>query len=337
MPLVLMGERFKMVSLFRQNMKPVITYQQDTVVVESLSNSLPVSDSLNIGRKAGSPRESSEQAMPNTEKPVPRKYTPQQIRYWRARQEDKLLIDSSKYIRSRVEPGVEYTEQPAQQIVLPMREKMASDTDWITALLFTALVLFASIRYSYVKYIKHLFTSLLSYTTSVRLFQESSYPPSHVTFRLDVVFYLTSSIFIYQALSEFTSPDIHNKFVFFTIVLLGVLLYYLTKKFIYHILGLMFETREETGEYLFNLNNSNRSLGLALLPLVALVALSPFQTPMFLIITGIIIFSIFQVMLLRRGILILLRKQFSIFYLFLYLCTLEFLPLLLIYKIVVVE
>ena len=100
-------------------------------------------------------------------------------------------------------------------------------------------------------------------------------------------------------------------------------------------LGSTFEAQDETREYLFSMDNVNRSLGLILLPIVILVSFAPAKNPMFIALSGIVIVLIFNLVLLQRGIFILMKKQFSIFYLFLYLCTLEFLPLILIYKVVV--
>ncbi|HAH22872.1 MAG TPA: hypothetical protein DCL77_03780 [Prolixibacteraceae bacterium] len=52
--------------------------------------------------------------------------------------------------------------------------------------------------------------------------------------------------------------------------------------------------------------------------------------------TGLVVISIFYLVSLARGIKIFLRKHFSISYLILYLCTLEFLPLLLVYNILLI-
>jgi hypothetical protein len=221
--------------------------------------------------------------------------------------------------------------------VLPVREKLPIETDWLTVILFGAIVLFATIRYSYIKYIKHLYTSLVNYPTSMRLLQESSYPASHAAYRLDVIFYIIFSIFVYQVFNHMEWAEANYKLSFFARVVVGAVLYFVVKKLFYRIVGLLFETRAETSEFLFNVDNFNRSLGLILLPLVTLVAFSPIQNTGILIFTGIAVVLAFYLLLLQRGIFILLRKQFSIYYLFLYLCTLEFLPLLLIYKIVVVE
>jgi len=324
----------------QQNMDSAYTYQQDTLQLKSLSKSVPESNQLTIERKPVSGMDISERKQVEPEEavpPGPKKYTPQQIRYWRNQQENKLLVDSSRYIRPRSELELTSTKTTEQKIVLPIREKLTTGTDWLTVVLFSCILLFATIRYSYIKYIKHLFTALVNYPTSIRLLQESSYPSSHVTYRLDVVFYLAFSIFIYQVLNIFELANASNKFTFFLIVLAAVLVYFTVKKFLYKVVGIMFETNAETNEYVFNLNNSNRTLGLSLLPLVALISFSPMQTPVYVLFAGIIVVILFQLVLLLRGIFILMRKQFSIFYLFLYLCTLEFLPLLLIYKIVVVE
>ncbi len=228
------------------------------------------------------------------------------------------------------------TEQ-RPELTLPNYQKTSVNSDWMTIVLFGMLLIFATIRYSYVNYIKQLFTSLVNYPTSMRLWQESNYPASHAAYRLDIIFYIIFSVFVFQAFSILGSADSVNSLLYFLFSLGGVMIYFLGKRFLYQTIGALFETRNETGEYLFNMSNYNRTLGIVLIPLVALVSFSPVSNSKILVFTGLTIIIAFQLLLLQRGVIILLRKQFSILYLFLYLCTLEFLPLLLIYKVVVVE
>ncbi|HPF50460.1 MAG TPA: DUF4271 domain-containing protein, partial [Draconibacterium sp.] len=216
-------------------------------------------------------------------------------------------------------------------LILPNYEKAAVNTDWLTIVLFGTLVIFATIRYSYINYIKHLFISLVNYPTSVRLWQESNYPASHAAYRLDVIFYIIFSVFVFQTFNVFGLAGAGNRVLYYLFTLSGVLIYFFGKRFLYRTIGTLFETGTETGEYLFNMSNYNRTLGIVLIPLVALVSFSPIGNPKIAVFTGITIVVAFQLLLLQRGVLILLRKQFSILYLFLYLCSLEFLPLLLIY------
>ncbi|WP_167610265.1 DUF4271 domain-containing protein [Maribellus sediminis] len=322
-----------------ESMDARFTYQQDSTQAKSLLDQVPQKNSLTIELKPVSIMDLNEQPRQSVEstKTETPKYTVEQIRNWRLQQDHKLPTDSSKFISSRLDMQLLQTETIDNKLILPERSKPDTGTDWLTVLLFVGILLFATIRYSYIKYIKHLFTSLVNYPTAVRMWQESNYPASHAAYRLDVIFYLTLSIFVYQTLTYFEVSRASNKLSYFAIVISGVLIYFFGKKLLYKSLGLLFETKTETLEFIFNTDNTFRALGLVLLPLIALVSFSPAQSPLFLIVTGIIIVLAFYAIILQRGVLILLKKQFSIFYLFLYLCTLEFLPLLLIYKVVVVE
>jgi len=102
---------------------------------------------------------------------------------------------------------------------------------------------------------------------------------------------------------------------------------------LYRFAGLLIERSGETEEYLFNMNNYNRITGVGLLPVITLIAFSPFQNIGWLVSTGVFLVVSLYFLLISRGFITLLKKQFSIFYLFLYFCTLEFLPLVLLYKI----
>jgi hypothetical protein len=192
-----------------------------------------------------------------------------------------------------------------------------------------------SVSAGFSKYINNLFQSLINYPTAFRMYREKNYSILHGAFRLEVLFYLIFSIFILQIIS-FSSTD--NSI--FSITVFGkifgvVIVYFLGKKFAYHALGTIFINTADTGEFLFNMDNFNRGAGIVLFPIVGLIAYYPFENPVIAVILGVFTTAVFYVMLLKRGISILLKKQFPIFYLFLYLCTLEFLPLLLIYKIAV--
>ena len=248
-----------------------------------------------------------------------------------------MFIDSTKYIIPLKHQQLSSTERIDPGFVLPYRERNFLNTDWLTIIIFVGILLVATVRYSYAKYIEHLFLSLINYSTSARMLQEKSYPVFHGAFRLEAIFYISLSVFVFQALNILMSEKSYIAPSYFLIVLGGVLLYFFGKKFLYLVAGSMFDATSETREYLFNIDNFNRSLGIILLPVVILVAFAPIRNPVFMVFLGLSIIAIFNLVLLQRGILILLKKQFSIFYLFLYLCTLEFLPLLLIYKVVVVE
>lgn len=293
---------------------PVSLQMQDTVI-----HSLTVQDSLGL----------------NTDT-VPVKPTYEQIRYWHWQREKKMLIHDSRYIPSKSGNELVFFEEIEHSgIQLPVREKHFFNTDWVTIILMAALILIASVRFGYTKYIGSLFQSVVNYPTSFRMFGEKNYSILHGAFRLEALYYIVFSVFIYQFLAFYTLKNTDNDLVFYAKTFAIITAYFLLKKFVYKLLGTIFQVVSETAEFIFNIDNYNRVTGIILFPVVALIAFYPSENPVFIILLGIFAAGVFYIMLLKRGISILMKKQFSIFYLFLYLCILEFLPLLLIYKVVV--
>ncbi len=250
--------------------------------------------------------------------------------------EQKMLIGDSRYIQPKNEVRLTTTTKTADVgLTLPNRALRAENTDWLTILLILILVLFATVRNSYAKYLDNLFQSLVNYSTSFRMFEERNYSFLSGAFRLEVYFYLTFSIFLFQIIKYFNVGLPYKNFGLYLFCLGLVLLYFILKKLAYKMVGFITEGIGETSEYLFNMDNVNRITGMALFPFVLLIAFFPFSNIFVPVFLGIISVAAMYFLLLQRGFIILLKKQFSIFYLFLYFCTLEFLPLVLLYKIVV--
>ena len=310
-----------------------VTYQQDTLSLMNNIQQAPETSVLNGDKPV--PIVQTREQNNNTETAKKKTYTNAEIQNWRIQQENKLKIGDSKYIAPRTSADLSYSETTSPQLVLPIRERISAGTDWLTLVIFFGIILFATVRYAYAKYMEHLYLSIFNYATSVRMLQEKNYPAFHGAFRLEAIFYITFSTFVFQTLNILSWRNSHVQPSHFLLIFGMVLLYFFGKKFLYWLSGSMFNSLPETREYLFNIDNFNRSLGLILLPTTILVSFAPARNPVFIVYSGFAIIVIFNLLLLQRGIFILLKKQFSIFYLFLYLCTLEFLPLLLIYKVVV--
>jgi hypothetical protein len=253
------------------------------------------------------------------------------FRFWRIQPEEKILIGDSRYL-----PDTSYVEHILWKgLQMVPREKNYPNGDWLSVILFISFVLLASVSAGFSKYIGTLFHSLINYSTSFRMFREKNYSILHGAFRLEVLYYIIFSVFVFQVVVLASSGNALFRFSIFAQTFGAVIVYFLLKKLAYKTLGSIFIGASDTSEFLFNMDNFNRGTGIVLFPVVALIAFYPSEDPLFAVLAGVLTIVVFYVMLLKRGISILLKKQFSIFYLFLYLCTLEFLPLLLIYKIVV--
>jgi hypothetical protein len=253
------------------------------------------------------------------------------FRFFEIRPEEKIFIGDARY-----QPDATYVESILWKgLKITPREKSKFEGDWLTGIMFFAFVLLVSVRAVFSKYISSLFQSLINYPTAFRMFREKNYTFLHGAFRLEALFYIAFSIFIFQVIVLVSNNNALYSLSFYGTTLGVVIFYFLAKKLAYFVIGSIFTSANDTREFLFNMDNFNRGAGIVLFPIVALIAYYPSENPMIAVFLGVLTTLVFYVMLLKRGISILLKKQFPIFYLFLYLCTLEILPLLLIYKLVV--
>ncbi len=333
-------------------MKWEYTYQQDTTKAKLPLENIPAgqeSGSLRVPRSAPAllqpirTREElkEETGVAETEEPVAqtqsvRQPTAAQLRYrWWQREQD-LTVGGSRYIESRSGSDLITSEKVEADLVLPVDKINRVSTDWITVVLLLALVLFATLRRGWSKYLGNLFQSVVNYSTANRMFREQNYSFQHGAFRLDIYFYMVFSMFLFQVIRFFRIDASFQNFRLYLLILASVWIFFQVKKFLYKATGFIFKNSGETSEFLFNLDNHIRVTGLVLFPVVAIISFSPFNNIEIPVYFGILIVMAIYFLLLFRGFMILLKKQFSIIYLFLYFCTLEILPLVLVYKILVI-
>ncbi len=253
------------------------------------------------------------------------------------RQREPLLTGKgTQFIEPRNEVSLMAFTGTTQGLRLPERPVNNFSYDWVTLMLLLSVALFASVRTTWNKYLSSLFHSTVNYSTAVRMFQEKNSSLLQGAFQLDVLFYIVFSVFAFQVLNYFRVELPYQNFYLYLFCLAGIVAYFIAKKTLYRLMGAVIEKRNETGEFLFNADNFKRVAGLILLPMVAVIAYYPYGNENFPVIAGVAVIVFLYSLLVFRGFVILLRKQFSIFYLFLYFCTLEFLPLVLLYKILVV-
>ncbi|WP_318351092.1 DUF4271 domain-containing protein [Aquipluma nitroreducens] len=223
------------------------------------------------------------------------------------------------------------------EVVFTGKKVTRTNPDWLIGLLVMMFLLFATVKLIFNKYLSQLIQSTINYSTFTRTFRERYFNLFHASFRLDVIFNMTLALFGYQFLSLYKINLGFTKSYYVYLACLGIVMGYFTaKRIIYYIIGILTESKQEIQEYLFSITVFNRVLGLFLLPVSAIISFIPLSQVEPLLFVGLGIIVISYLMSLIRGAKIFLKKQFSISYLILYLCTLEFLPLFLIYNLVLI-
>ncbi len=152
---------------------------------------------------------------------------------------------------------------------------------------------------------------------------------------LYLLFTFTGGTFIYLLTEFYKVPISRNAFSSILICIAGVAGFYLFKHLVLKTLGSIFPFKKEIHEYHFTIGLFNQILGLALIPIVTLVAFAPQHIQKFAIYGAFIIIGI---ILIQRFIRILLMAEkflaFHKFHLIVYLCTVEIAPIFIIIKLI---
>ena len=205
--------------------------------------------------------------------------------------------------------------------------------DWTIGVVLFSLILLAWIKLFYNKYLSQIFFSIYNYQISFKLFQARNILLQRVSFWLYLIYILNGGLFIYQVFQYYNIHPLELQgFFSFLIYSSFFLLLYLAKYTVCNLVVFVFFVQRQFAQYLHNAFLFNKNLGLLLFPVIIGIPYMPeiFTKP--LIIIGIGLFILIFFLRIIRGIRIIIKKDVLIFYLILYLCTFEFLPLFLFYK-----
>ncbi|PLW96829.1 MAG: hypothetical protein C0593_10250 [Marinilabiliales bacterium] len=214
-----------------------------------------------------------------------------------------------------------------------MRIMPEGTSDWIFILLVLSLCGISIILYNFNHRFRQSIQTFFQFYNLHQFTRDGNFISERTGIFLYGIFLIGLSMFTYQA--NFFLGDsyifVDSGISLFVKIFIGYTLFFLTKSGIYFISGRIFETREAS--FLVILDDFIISCvnGLILLPILFITTYSP--TPA-IFIAGLSILGLTFIYRMIRAVAIGLSvSQFSLFYLFLYLCSLEIVPVMVIGKI----
>jgi len=219
-----------------------------------------------------------------------------------------------------------YASIPYYQGSLPKE----SLPDWIFLLLILGTSMIAYVISVHRKRSNMLAKTFINWKLSKQIIRYEKVYSHPVNIALNINFIISVSLFAVLAL-KLLNPDKFNIQNHFPQVLGLLLLYGLFKITSHKFMAWIFQLQELIEEYIFQLNLINKYTGVFFLILTALLIYSPLNESIILTI-GASIFVILSVLQLSRGVMIGIQKVKNLFFIILYLCTLEILPWLVVGK-----
>jgi hypothetical protein len=205
-------------------------------------------------------------------------------------------------------------------------------SDWILVVLLLCLVIITWIRFSYKKRLGLILQSSFSKQNLTLLIREGGFGYDMINLSLGFVFIITLALLLYLASTGITgnSSGGEGSLMIFLALVAGIIVWLIFRLVLIRLLRWTFKTNETTTFYLMNTMTFQIIIGIFLLPLLVMNVYA--HTP-FLLFISLGVGSILFILKLFRGLIIgLSDTNFSIFYLFFYLCTVEILPILVIVK-----
>lgn len=208
----------------------------------------------------------------------------------------------------------------------------------VTSVLFLSYIMFVWLYISNRKRLNQIIMGLYAGRYANQLAREEVSLGNRVVIFLSALFVFTIALFFYQTAGYYGFlPPNSMKNTFF-IAVLTIFFIYGIKLLVIKMLGFLFETQKEIREYTISVLLFCNAVGLFMLPVVICLAFLKQVNPSVFIYAGFTVIAVFFLTRLIRGLIIGLNStRVSKFYLFLYLCTLEIVPLAIMIKLFVLK
>ena len=190
------------------------------------------------------------------------------------------------------------------------------------------------------KRLKQVISSFITNRVVSQFVREESALSNRLSLSLVFIFIAVFSLFVYQCFSHY----LHGIFIkeysllLYLKICVFIIIVYAVKVVIIRLLGFIFKMENMAWEYIFNILLFNKTLGLFLFPVTLLMTFFIQIPAQYFIFIGLSIIIVMYLLRTLRMLTVGLRSiGFSKFYLFLYLCALELLPLIILFKVFVVR
>src|SRR5690554_862954 len=206
--------------------------------------------------------------------------------------------------------------------------------NWIMGVIIALLLFFAVLRVSYPNEIIVMIQGFFNNRILTQISKEESLFNSWPFVILYLLFGFTIGLFLYL-ISTFTQlGGIAEGFNLYLIFSISIMVLFSLKIITLRFIGFLFDVPRLVKEYISILYLSYFNMALMFLPVVIIMAFSPKNLVASFMIFGVLVLAvIFFVQVLRAGTAIFKTYSLSMFYLFLYLCTLEIGPILILVKV----
>ena len=205
--------------------------------------------------------------------------------------------------------------------------------DWLLGIIIGSLILLAWLKLFYHKFLNQIMQSVSNYQLSVKLLRDQNIFSKRVAIALNINFVFIGGAFVYLIFGYYNlQPFMLNDILSYLCYSGCLMLLLIVRHVVLHITGHIFDNHYVFREYLHQIFLIYKNLGIYLIILVIFLTYIREDLRIYFVYLGIVLVFSAYFLRLFRGVRILMKKDVLLFYLILYLCTLEILPFLILYR-----
>ncbi len=211
------------------------------------------------------------------------------------------------------------------------REVSYGESFWFISTIILHLLIFSMIKLRYSRLMSDMFAGFFRYRYIQKIYEMKNSSYNLAYFLMNILFMTTIPLFLFQ-LAIFKGYIEYVDNYIYTFMIIAVMLFFAIRITLTYFIGVIFKGIKEAKEYNFNLLMHFKVAGLVIFPLtICIPYIFSYVVPT-LITIGVIIILLAYISGIFRGIKILYQKHVSVFYMILYLCALEIVPVIILLK-----
>jgi hypothetical protein len=205
--------------------------------------------------------------------------------------------------------------------------------DWLIFIIIGSLIILAWLKLFFNKFFDQIIISMWNFQLGSKFLRDQGIFSRRVGLVLNINFLLIEGLFIYLVLTHFNINPLSLKPFYAYILYTSVLTILLLIRYILTTLtGYIFNQQVYFKEYLYHILIIYKNLGIFFIPIVFCIAYIQENLRIYVIICALVLIALAYLFRFIKGFQLIIKKDVLIFYLILYLCTLEILPVLFYYK-----
>ncbi|MCX7862448.1 MAG: DUF4271 domain-containing protein [Bacteroidales bacterium] len=200
--------------------------------------------------------------------------------------------------------------------------------DWLLGLILLSLVLLVYVKTTFANIFHNILISLTNFQLARQFINENNAMVQKTSLILYPLFVLNVAVFTFALAQYFQIQFFSHKLMDFLFILAILTVFYTIKFLAYKLMGILIDKITETNVFMRHYGIFFKNLAIILTPLTAVAIYIKSDIAFYWLMIIFFIVVLFSILRIYRAFRLSLQMHYSLFYIFLYFCTVEIIPII---------